>query len=939
VPAYLLEWDRYVVRRRLGAGGMGEVFEAWDPRLGRFVALKFLAGSDLDTLERFEREARSQAHVDHPAICKVFEVGEVAGHRFIAMQKIEGRTLDVVAGEMTLEQRISILRAIAEAVHAAHRRGLIHRDLKPGNILIEVDDAGSYRPFIVDFGLARDQRSPGATISGTLAGTLGYMSPEQARGRFEEVDRRTDVYNLGIILYELVCGRSPYAFEGMLDSLVRLQSDDVPPPRRFNRDVPADLDTIIMKALDREPARRYQSAHAMAEDLRRFLDGEPIIARPSSIPYRLGKRIRKHRLVASVIAIALLLLAVAGGWALRERWQADARAQLAQRFGMEISEIDLLTRVVCMLPPDRGVRLRRLVLPRMARIREQIAVSGKPAIGPGSYALARGSIVLGDYREAWNLLEAVRAAGYDTPDVHYARGQVLGQFYEDALTRAAGVTEAELRKAAIADAVRRFRAPAVAELRLAANATTASPELLRSQLALREERFDDAIAAARHAFAASPWLYEAVLVEVAALRNRGRMLAESGNTEESLTAFRGARERLANALTIARGDANVYYEQCRLTYQMLGVERFQRRVSPAEAVAAVTPCSVAAGLNPELARAWTTAGAVHSFVAEDQLRFGEDPTAEVELTIAAMRRAGVIDPNEPAAMAGLGRAEMIRARWGIPRGVDPRPRLAIAQQSLEKAVAADPRDAGWRLSLANTYVTRGEYEHRIGNDSRPWLLRAVEQGRRALDIDANLFLVHNQLGNTYNVLADREIAARGDPRPALAEARKAFERARALNPTNAPVHNNSGNSLLTLAEYLAGREEPMEDVAVAAIASYRRAIELRSDYTLPWINIGYTCRLLGQDRLRRGVDPMPALREARAALARYEEGNPGDVDAAVERARAAVIEARWLIASGRDPGRALAEAERVSRGVLAIDKDVAAAKKTLEECAELAARR
>jgi len=932
VPEYLREWDRYVVKRRLGSGGMGEVFEAWDPRLGRLVALKFLAWIDVETLERFEREARAQAHVDHPAICKVFEVGEVAGRRYIAMQEINGVTLDRIAPLLPLEEKVSLLRQIAEAVHAAHRRGLIHRDLKPGNILIEENEDGSYRPFIVDFGLARDQQSPGVTVDGSIAGTLGYMSPEQARGRPDEVDRRTDVYNLGIILYELITDRAAFEFDSMIDSLARLQTDEVVPPRKFNRAIPVDLETVVLKAMERDPERRYPSAHAMAEDLRRFLEGEPLVARRSSVIYRLRTRIRKHRAVASVIAAALVLLAAAGGWALRERWRADARAELAQRFGMEVKEIDLLTRVNGMLPPERSVPLRTLVRPRMERIREQIRRSGKLAEGPGAYALARGSIVLGDYRAAWDLLERARALRYETPDVHYARGQLLGHFYDEALTRATTINETELRNAARADAVRRYRAPAIEELRRAANASTAPAELLRAQLALREERFADAIQASRNAFASSPWLYEAALIEVLAMHAQASAAGDSGKIDEALALYAQAQTRMNDAVAIARGDATVYEADCQLRYRLLLLIRFKRRLTPGDAEATIPRCTVATRLDPDAASPWATRGMVHGIIADDQQRHGDDPSAQVAESIAAMRRAIALDPKDHAAHGGLGRSELVLARWGIPRGIDPRPRLDAARATLEKAIAFEQGSTTYRLTLANVLVTRGEYERRLGNDSRPWVLQAIEQGRRALTIRPDSFLLLNLLGTTNNMLADREIERGGDPRAALAEATKAFDRAEALNPSSSSVYNNHGNTWLTLAEYLTGRGEPMEQAAASAIALYRRAIETRPDYNIAWINIAYTNRLLALDRVRSRNDPSAVLRDAREALGKYEAANAGDVDAAVERARLAIIEGRWLLANGKDARAALAEAERASRAALAIDKDAVAAMLTLAEC-------
>ena len=197
VPAFPVSgWERYQCVRFLGEGGMGRVFLARDPRLNRSVALKFVRGDDPGLTQRFLAEARAQARVNHERVCKVYEVGEVQGRVYIAMQFIEGRTLGALAPELSVEQKALLLREASEGVHEAHRVGLIHRDLKPSNIMVERAEDGTLRPYVMDFGLARDW-TEGATLTGAVMGTPQYMSPEQARGEVSRLDRRTDVYSLG----------------------------------------------------------------------------------------------------------------------------------------------------------------------------------------------------------------------------------------------------------------------------------------------------------------------------------------------------------------------------------------------------------------------------------------------------------------------------------------------------------------------------------------------------------------------------------------------------------------------------------------------------------------------------------------------------------------------------------------------------------------------
>ena len=295
---------RYQIVEPIGAGGMGKVYKAFDRRLRRSVALKFLRGADAALGRRFLQEAQAQARIDHPNICKVYEVGRIGDEPCIAMQYIEGKTLRAAAKELSLVQKTAALRDVAEAVHAAHQLGLVHRNIKPANILIEIDSEGDLRPFLTDFGLLPDLPSPGARQEGAPLGTPQYLAPEQAASGRPQVDARTDVYGLGATFYEALTGRPPFDGASQLQILYKMLNDDPQPPQG----VPGDVQRIVLKCLEKKPEHRYQSAKALAEDLQRSLSGQPVLARP---PTRIGKSLRKIKrprpLSAALTALALLL--------------------------------------------------------------------------------------------------------------------------------------------------------------------------------------------------------------------------------------------------------------------------------------------------------------------------------------------------------------------------------------------------------------------------------------------------------------------------------------------------------------------------------------------------------------------------------------------------------------------------------------------------------
>ena len=308
--------NQYILVAQIGKGGMGTVWKAFDRSLLRWVAIKFLTTSDgnEEGVLRFKREAQLAGGLRHPNIAPIYEVGEARSQHFIAMEFIDGASM--ANAQLPVKDMIEIFIKVAQGVEAAHKKGVIHRDLKPQNIMLTSDNW----PYVMDFGLAKALRGDSSlSVTGAVMGTPAYMPPEQAQGKLDLIDHQSDVYSLGATMYAILSRKAPFQAETAMDILMKVCNEEPVPPRKHNVEIPPDVETIILKAMQKKKEDRYASSQDLADDLKRYVAHEEIQATRPGLLTHVMRRARRNKSAVVAVAVILIAAVVVGGMMMKNR--------------------------------------------------------------------------------------------------------------------------------------------------------------------------------------------------------------------------------------------------------------------------------------------------------------------------------------------------------------------------------------------------------------------------------------------------------------------------------------------------------------------------------------------------------------------------------------------------------------------------------------------
>ncbi len=881
-------FGRYRLLLELGRGGMGVVHKAWDTQLRRPVALKqVLAEGGLTRAQtaRFLREARLAARLRHPHIVGVLDVAEHQGRPYLTTEFLEARSLEAVLKRpVEPSQALRWVKAIAEALQYAHDAGVVHRDVKPSNILI---DTGG-RPFLTDFGLAKEVEAPvlggtTLTLSGTLVGTPQYMSPEQASGRLERIGPAADQFSLGVVLYELLTGRVPFTGNGLRELLNAISETDPVPPRKLKAAIDRDAETICLKAIEKDPARRYARIGDLAADLGRLLAGDPILARPRSLPEKFTRLLSRHRRVVLAVAATAALVLVAGVPFLRDRARRTEEAR---------GERDVLDRQRA--EAERARREAEAVLEKAVRAQAVFGrwVSLATSVHALEAAFYDGRLPDDELRrraeEPWNRVQ--RFVDETPPDsasqcvarALAGRARRLAGYSEEGLAwmREAQRLDPDLPHGVLMEALACFSECVVHQplpsFTVGADRISFGPPRPETpemaQARARMERLMGEAARARVWGEGTDRDFRAVLEAMRAMQE-GRLV----DAEAGFTSVIGSPAMLG-------GEGDILLARAKVRY-MLG--EFREGIEDAERLLEA---------RPEDGVAWRYYGNLLTGLALSEEAAGKDP---LPLLARAIERYGGALERSASDVAVLTDRGIALSRMGEAmkdRGLDGREALDAAIRDFTELIKAQGLEDNPHVNRGGVLLSRANAEESLGGDPIPHLDAAIQDLDEAIRLgDESPYerIVRAQ------ILQRRAVAGRArgeDSRPLLRKALEDLDRNLALAPGDADALASRGNVYREIAAELSTRGEDGSESCRFALRDLDESLRIVPNSVLALVARAKTHRVIGDLAREARGDTDPHYERALADLGRVIALRPSDTDGWNERGltRTAVGQARHL---------------------------------------------
>lgn len=826
--------SRYRIIRPLGSGGMGDVYlaERADGQYEKQVALKImsLGFTSPALLTRFHRERQIQAELNHPGIAKLLDAGIAEdGRPWFVLDYIQGIPLLEFCNTQALDQEkaIGLFLQICRAIAYAHDHGVVHRDLKPENILVQ-GSADKPQPVIVDFGIASREQDKELTQMGNLPGTPAYSSPEQIKGNYDALDHHSDIFSLGILLYELIDNRRPFNGESSAEISYHIIDQDTPP--LIHEGVSPDLSAIIFKCLEKSPQDRYSSVYKLIEDLENYQQGKSVAANPVGFWFRARRKVRRYPLLSALAlftTVVMLILAGISVWQyLNKHRFAAQQAQLAQHYGQVAQQIESNARLIYSRPSHNIEKELADLKNRYQALNANLDHLNTSSQYVAHYALGRAALSLGNIDDAKQHLEQAWEAGLKEPLLALRLGQTYVKQYGKVTRdmRLLMLSSVQTRKEAFDRARRNYLQPALKFLELGAAADHEEVGIAKAILLYNAGDTEAALQTLQRTINTAAWPVTAMIAN----GNFYLELAENsqfeGNNQQTYQYLLKSESLFEHATQIARSHPDAITGNCIVRTKLIQSGEYQKVLQKHSNPALIEPCDALMTVLPNDPDSRIQAARAYVNAARQIRLHGDNPSNALHQAETYVTSALKQEPNSPQALRLMGSLLMTRSRWRYDSGGDGNTLLADAIKAFEKAAQYAPGDRALLEELALALQDAGETEYANGRDGNPTYILSNQLYRQLMaqpHVALTTWMEYaSGLSWQAYYLYSSGRKAEHPLQEAIRIARMAVEKA----PGNMNAMRVAAMAEYTQAEYLYMQMKDPSEVSAAAFDHYRKII-------------------------------------------------------------------------------------------------------------------
>lgn len=825
--------SRYRILRLLGSGGMGDVYlaERADGQVNMQVALKILSTglSNPLFLARFQRERQILAELNHPGIASLLDAGITEdGRPWFVLDYIQGESLIDYCKHhaVPIQERLRIFHKICDAIEYAHQCGVIHRDLKPGNILIETG-TDNPEPIVLDFGIAAKREDESLTRTGQMLGTAFYSSPEQIKGDTSEIDLRSDIFSLGILLYELVDQRKPFNGNNITETSYQIIHLDTPSLRSSN--IPKDLSSIIFKCLNKAPSERYQSVSELIADLQNYKQGRSVSAHPVGPAYKFKRWVRRRPFISTAIFLVTLLMAGLISANLWQSWSkndfAAEQVLITQHFDQAVQEIESGAQLVYSRPLHniehalKGFEQKYIVL-------KQEATRVNPASLPFAfYALGRAALAMGHNQEALIFLKHAWDAGFRDSVLALRLGQAYMRNYNDAIQQLSLLSFSEAQTAALEKARQNYLQPAREFLQTGSSADHEYALIAKAQIQYLNNDTVSALKLLSDAVEKSPWPVDAMIESGNFYLEIAEKKLLEGDHSSARDALFSAEQTFRETVIIARSHPDAIKGWCIVVSKMIQLEQIKTVDENSHELKPIESCDSLTTLHPNSSEAFVQSGGAYLNVARNIRNHGDNPDQALQKASSLTALALQLDPLSSQALSLSGSIHITRSLWVYETGGDGSMAMTTAIEALDKSAVLTPGDNDLIEELAFALQRAGQMEYINGGNGDKTYSKSNELLRQLIALPETRISSLVLLSDSLTWQAYFQYKGGKDSEGLLQEAILAARQVLKISPNHVKASNKLAMALSTAAEFTFLKGEDPAKLSYQSFSQYQQIID------------------------------------------------------------------------------------------------------------------